>query len=394
MPKNIVILLDGTSNEISSNRTNILRLFGALKRDEEQIVYYDPGVGTFGAEFAWSRLYRKAGEVWGLATGWGLDRNVKEAYRFLVENYDDGARAGADDEERDRIFIFGFSRGAYSARVLAGFIRAVGLMDRSQLNLLPYAYRAYKRIGEGAEDGDVDAAFAEVRLYESILDVDRPPIRLLGLFDTVSSMIEGGRFGPRLKRHAFTRNNHSVAAVRHAVAIDERRTMFRPQLWPEDGRFRSNPFNRDAETDQDVKEVWFRGVHADVGGGYPERGSGLAKVALKWMIDETAALGLRYKTATVNRIVLGEGERGADYDPPDPTAPPHQSMNFAWRVLEYLPQPGAPEGTGLFGWRLPREARRTIPEGARIHRAVFTRSDALGGDLPPNLPSDYVIEEG
>ena len=78
----------------------------------------------------------------------------------------------------------------------------------------------------------------------------------------------------------------------------------------------------------------------------------------------------------------------------DPTAPPHNSMNLAWRILEYLPQLGAPKGAGLFGWRLPCEARRSIPEGARIHRAVFTRSDALGGDLPPNLPQGYEIEEG
>ena len=88
MAKNIVVLLDGTSNEISANRTNILRLYGTLEKSDRQLVYYDPGVGTFGAENAWLKFWRKAVEIWGMATGWGLDQNVKEAYRFLVENYD------------------------------------------------------------------------------------------------------------------------------------------------------------------------------------------------------------------------------------------------------------------------------------------------------------------
>lgn len=114
MPKNIVILCDGTSNEISQNRTNVLRLFGALERSPEQVVFYDPGVGTFGAENAWSYYYRKAIEIWGLATGWGLDQNVKEAYKFLIEYYDDGKRPNGKNEDPDQIFIFGFSRGAYN----------------------------------------------------------------------------------------------------------------------------------------------------------------------------------------------------------------------------------------------------------------------------------------
>src|ERR1700761_4944219 len=112
MSKNIVILFDGTSNEISRDRTNILRLFGVLKRDDSQIVYYDPGVGTFGAADSWSNAYRKTIEIWGLATGWGIDQNVKEAYRFIVENYNRGsADADGHSPDHDRLYIFGFSRG-------------------------------------------------------------------------------------------------------------------------------------------------------------------------------------------------------------------------------------------------------------------------------------------
>lgn len=296
MPKNIVLLLDGTSNEISANRTNILRLYGTLEKSERQLVWYDPGVGTIGPENSWLRFWRTAVEVWGMATGWGLDQNVKEAYQFLVENYDSGKRKGGKDEGRDRIYLFGFSRGAYSARVLAGFIRALGLIEPRNVNLLDYAYRAYKRVDLAKGK---DASFAEVRLYERILNPDRPPIRLLGLFDTVASIIEHGRFGPRLRSHAFTTTNVSVEAVRHAVSIDEKRTMFLPQLWPEGEEYWGNPFNRGHAVPQDAREVWFKGVHCDIGGGYPEAESGLAKLPIKWMIEQTGPMGLLYRTQTV-----------------------------------------------------------------------------------------------
>ncbi len=117
MPRNIVLLCDGTSNEISEDRTNILRLYGTLSKSTDQIVFYDPGVGTFGAANAWSYYYRKTIEIWGLATGWGIDQNVKEAYEFLVQHYDDGKREDCDDVEPDQSYLFGFSRGAYTARV-------------------------------------------------------------------------------------------------------------------------------------------------------------------------------------------------------------------------------------------------------------------------------------
>lgn len=331
MPKNIVILFDGTSNEISADRTNILRLYGTLEKSDRQLVYYDPGVGTFGAENAWLRFWRKTVEVWGLMTGWGLDYNVKEAYRFLVENYDDGRDEGTGQSSRDSIYIFGFSRGAYSARVLAGFIHAIGLIEKRNLNLLDYAYRAYKGIGENGED-----KFGEVRLYERILASDRPPIRLLGLFDTVSSVIESGRYGPRLRTHAFTKRNRSVESVRHAVAIDERRTMFRPQLWPQGEEYWGNPFNRAAAIPQDVREVWFAGVHGDIGGGYPEVESGLTKFSLQWMIEQTRSAGIFYRMQTVNDLVLGQ-HPDKPYVAPDLNASQHNSMTWGWSLLEFVP---------------------------------------------------------
>jgi uncharacterized protein (DUF2235 family) len=350
-----------------------------MVKDDRQLVWYDPGVGTFGSEGAWSRLKRKGSEVWGLMTGWGLDANVKEAYRFLVENYDNGGKDG----ERDTIAIFGFSRGAYTATVLAGFINAVGLLQSRNLNLLDYAYRAYKRIGE---DGG-EKAFAEVRLFERILRPDRPPIRFLGLFDSVASVIESGRSGPRLKSHAFTRNNPSVETVIHAVAIDEKRTMFRPQLWGTQLQYFGGPFNNGNAVAQDVHETWFAGAHGDVGGGYPEAESALCKVPLVWMIDHAKRCGLRFRTRSINSLVLGK-HKNNDYVAPDPLGTVHDTMTPGWWGLEFVPRrkPEHSRRPSVFGISIPVFERRHIPEGADIHPSVKARKASLANYSPSNLP--------
>lgn len=388
MAKNIVILLDGTSNEIKSDRSNILRLYGVLTKSADQLVYYDPGVGTFGADGAWSRLLRKSHEVWGLATGWGLDHNVKEAYRFLVENYDSGKRKTGRQGERDRIYICGFSRGAYSARVLAGFIHAVGLIEPRNLNLLDYVYRAYKAVGEDEEA----EAFEEVRLFERILATDRPPIRMLGLFDTVASVIESGRKGVRLKSHAYTSRNPSVESVFHAVAIDERRTMFRPLLWPADQEYWGNPFNMAQAKPQDVREVWFAGVHGDVGGGYPEAESALCKVPLLWLIDRAKACGLLFRQQSMNAIVKGT-RRGSTYVKPSAIGQAHDSMSLGWSVLEFLPRrkPADSSRPSFLDLTIPLFESRRIPEGARIHASVEARRKALP-DWHPRIPEDHSVD--
>ena len=389
MAKNIVILLDGTSNQISRDRTNVLRLYQTLVKDADQLVYYDPGVGTFGGDSSWFRTGAKAREVWGLATGMGLDRNVKEAYRFLIENYDDGS--GGDPRERDKIMIFGFSRGAYTARVLAGFIHAIGLLPVHSLNLLDYAYRAYKGIDE-KDDHDAES-FREVRLFERTLGTDRPPIRLLGLFDTVASVIENGRSGIRLKSHAFTSRNWSVESVLHAVAIDERRTMFQPQLWQPDQEYWGNPFNQAAAQPQDIKEVWFAGGHGDVGGGYPEKQSALAKIPLSWMIREAKRRDVRFRTQSVNAIAHGT-KADDGLIAPDPLGAVHNTLTAAWMPVEAIPRRKAKlsKRSAIFGITIPLGERRTIPEGATLHASVLKRRDALTY-LPSNLPSSFEVEE-
>lgn len=409
MAKNIVLLFDGTSNEIAEDRTNILRLFGALKRNTDQIVYYDPGVGTFGAVNAWLKPYRDAVEIWGMGTGWGLDQNVKDAYRFIVENYEAASRGRGSrkDGEEDRLFLFGFSRGAYTARVLAGFIHALGLVSRHNLNLVDYAYSAYKAIPDFVAPRESDAgpgeetpsAFSAMRLHERTLKTFRPKIRMLGLFDTVGSVIEHGPSGVRLKTHPFTRRNPSVEIVRHALAIDERRTMFRPQYWEIDQPYWGSPFRpKEEPPPQDVKEVWFAGCHGDVGGGHPERESALIKIPLAWMIREATGKGLEVITRTVNEIVLGQNPQ-KPYVAPDATGADHDSMNLGWRLLELVPR-RVPDSS----WRrsgtaggvyLPLSDPRFIPADALVHQSVVDRMAAPlanGSYRPENLPARYRIE--
>ncbi|WP_122075884.1 DUF2235 domain-containing protein [Pseudophaeobacter sp. EL27] len=390
MSKNIVILCDGTSNEISQDRTNILRLFGCLKKSPEQSVFYDPGVGTFGAENSASYYYRRGVEIWGLATGWGLDANVKEAYRYLVKHYEHKP-SGGDDDQADQIYIFGFSRGAYTARVLAGFIHAVGLLHPDNLNLLDYAYRAYKGIGGNAGNEGNDRKFAEVRLFERMLRPTRPRIRFLGLFDTVGSVIESGRFGPRLRSHAFTSTNSSVKSIRHALALDERRTMFQPQLWPTGKPYRSEHFNPKSEVEQDAKEVWFVGSHGDVGGGYPEPKSAIAKIPLEWMIHEAQSAGLKLKTRTINTIVFAQN--GGQYVGPDAQAPINDSMTRAWSIIEGIPRfkrshipTTRKTAAGVY---IPWFEERIVPDGANIHSSVFEHNQCHNAVERSNLPRNY-----
>lgn len=383
MAKNIVILFDGTSNEISSNRTNILRLFGCLEKNQGQVVFYSPGVGTFGAENSLSYHWRKMVELVGMATGWGIDQNVKEAYRFLVSHY----KRGKGGTDRDRIYIFGYSRGAYTARVLAGFLNCFGLMGKDQLNLLGYAFRAYKAVNEKAAATE---DWAELNLYERMLQPDHPPIRCLGVFDTVASVFEWGRWGPRLRLHAATSENPSVEAVRHALAIDERRSLYQPVLWPKGQAFYGNRFKKAKPIPQDAQELWFAGYHTDVGGGLPEAESALAKVPLVWMLNEVAPMGVELRETTVAEVVMGANPKKA-YVPPDAMGRAHNSMNVFWGIVEFLPRRVPRQERGLrrslFGFYIPLFSRRRIADGAVLHRSVVQR-----GPLALNVPSQHDVQ--
>jgi uncharacterized protein (DUF2235 family) len=138
MPKNIVICLDGTNNQLrAADNTNVVRLLNLLdlKDPAKQLAYYDPGVGTFSSPSAWSPPARFTSRYAGLMFGAGLRENLGQAYKFLTETY----------EPDDRIYVFGFSRGAYNARALTGMLDVFGIFRRGSENLVPYAVNAYAK---------------------------------------------------------------------------------------------------------------------------------------------------------------------------------------------------------------------------------------------------------
>ena len=276
--KRLVICCDGTWNEpdqsVDSSAadetepTNVLKIVRGLApvdgRRFPQVVYYDTGVGTRGL----------ADKYVGGGLGGGLSRNIQQAYRFIANNYLEG----------DELYLFGFSRGAYTVRSLAGFIHVAGLLRKRNLRLLPEAYALY-RLPENRREGSM----VMKRLAAAGEPSGRPPpIRFIGVWDTVGALGAPTPILGRLtrKRVSFhnTRLGGNVEHAYHALAIDERRRPFQPDLWT------GAPANG-----QSIEQVWFAGVHSNIGGGY--RNCGLSDIALAWLAGRAAAHGLEFTDA-------------------------------------------------------------------------------------------------
>lgn len=360
-PKNIVICCDGTNNQLDSDGiTNVLRLYRLLDH-EDQCTYYDPGVGTIAPPGVMSPTARGAYLIAGLAFGAGFRQNLEEAYQFLIDHFTVRRDEAGRVIEQDRIFLFGFSRGAFTVRALAGMIHMCGLLPRGADNQVPYVSRLY--LGKHWE-----AASDLKRLNDSLLGwpdndkADGPRVEFLGLWDTVTSL--GWVY--KRKTLPYTASSPNVRRVRQALAIDERRAYFRQNRW-------RPPKDNDA-LDQEVREVWFAGVHSDVGGGYPGRESGLSKISLQWMIEQATAsdhgpeLGIckdRYR-----QIVLGEGTNEDEEEGPNPAAKMHESLRRWWCPVELLPMNHTLDRGDFF---LPCGRRRWMAKRERVHASVRDR---------------------
>jgi uncharacterized protein (DUF2235 family) len=310
---------------------------------------------------------------------------VLNAYRFLDRHFEPG----------DDIYLFGFSRGAYTVRVLAGFLHLIGLLHPDQLNVDGYALTAYKRT---AEQDDFSIAWH----FQRILNTRAVTLKFVGVWDTVASVLVPRKdrfYIPSLLTLPYTRTNPTVKIFRHAMAIDERRRMFRVNPWSEPQEYVPNRFAKPKPPlEQNIKQVWFAGVHADIGGGYPEAESALSKFPLNWMIAEAEAAGLRINVAMRNHLVLGRKRKGSrwEYVAPDPKGRLHDSMTLGWKILEFLPKRTSwkdwPDRRSLAGWYVPNCEPRFIAEGARLHWSVIARRDAYTRYRPPNLPVRFEIE--
>ncbi len=347
MAKNIVILNDGTGNRIKPGKngaplgTNVVRLMQMLERNEpgKQVVFYDPGVGTEGSAGSRTGLGRWFTKLVGKAFGLGIKKNVIEAYTFLMNTYETG----------DKIYLFGFSRGAYTSRAIAGMLRFVGLLPPGSENLVPEAVKLFwRRKLKDPDDYNFSDRWSGALSRTDFDKKSDHAIHFVGVWDTVKAV---GWVRKRLVL-AWTRKLPNVSNVRHAVSIDERRSQYKANL------LSTREVGRD---DRDVDEVWFAGVHSDVGGTFhPDHR--LADIALHWMVHEALAAGL-----LVDKSWLDELDAIVTVD--SATGELHK-MSKLWILLG-------------------RTRRPIMPTNARIHQSVKVRMERL--DYQPRLPSGHVF---
>lgn len=363
MGRQLVVCLDGTGNRFSHCPTNIIRLVRSLSSSPAEVLtYYDQGVGTFGVKETLFEWQKTPSRVFGLAFGWGLSRNVEGAYRFIAENL----------RENDEIYIFGFSRGAYAARALAALIHAVGVVPGHQTHLFEYAWAMLL-----AREGPKKVPDFKLQVRFKSTFGRRTKIRFLGLFDTVKSV--GWVYDPVII--PYTANNPAVEIVRHAISIDECRCFFRQHLW-----------RADSESKTDVKEVWFPGVHSDIGGGYAPEEAHLALVAHRWMLGEAVAAGLNVDVVRAKKELSTAKSLLRNT-----LSPVHDSMTTPWKIAEWVPRL---VGTGLDGkreWRIGTMPPLGSPESRKIsnhisvHTSVLAQLNSMPVYSPRNLPRFYCV---
>ncbi|OYP32940.1 DUF2235 domain-containing protein [Rhodopirellula sp. MGV] len=360
MGKNIVVCCDGTGNEFEIDQTNVLRLHYALQTNEDQVAFYSPGVGTFSPSMALTRPGQAFSRTLGLAFGAGYRQTIEHAYWFIVQHFVPG----------DRIYLFGFSRGAYTARIIAALLHGVGILWHGNRHMVPYALNEI----EARRNKRID--FERLTRFRKQFSRPLPekPFIFLGLWDTVSSI----SWAYDYLRYAYSANNPSVSVVRHAVAIDEYRAFFTQNLFT----------RRD---DQDFKEVWFAGSHSDVGGGYPESHSGLAKITMKWMVMQAFQAGVVFDPDRVQSLLAGS-QVEIDGDEI------HPSLTWRWWLAELFPKQ-------TFGMRIPRphlaRRRRVLarssgkrePQRPLIHETAVRRyEDRTQKYRPRNWPREFDVE--
>lgn len=363
--RNIVVCCDGTSNSVANDPTNVLRIFRSMERSDRQVVFYDSGVGALADPTKFTVFSQRFSRTLDQGIAHSVRENVCTAYRFLAKTYRPG----------DRIFLFGFSRGAYTVRALAGMIHSLGLVRPESEHLDRLAWAVF------ANDYDNLTISERLHFGNRFKSAFGFPVKIhfVGVWDTVSSF--GSPWG--LRSVPYTANNPSIQHVRHAVSIDEHRACFQSNLFYPD------------QPSQHVsyRQLWFAGSHGDVGGGYPEDDNGLAKIPLQWMIAQAEACGCWFDSDGKNQF-LGRSPAHKDISKPDPLAVAHNSTRGWWHLLEFLPRrqwDGASLRIRWFGPNLYR--RRLIPENAIFHRSVQEKMDGDPTYRPSNMPKAFTFEE-
>lgn len=352
MAKNLVICCDGTWNRADQRcKTNVAKVALAVRRTSavgmEQRVYYGSGVGT-----------RRRERLRGGAFGLGLSRNVLDAYRFVVDSYEPG----------DQLYLFGFSRGAFTARSLAGLVRNSGILRRENAGRIKEAWALYR---SRADEPTSVAATLFRRAY-----AHETEIRFVGVWDTVGSLgIPLLPLNPLVslinRRWAFhdTDLSRRVNGAFHALAIDEERSVFKPTLW--------NQQPDAVERGQELRQVWFTGVHVDIGGGF--KNTGLSDITLRWMTDHAVRYGLEFDHEALNRPCPPPDPPVDDTHfsvCPDVTAKVHPSRKLLYRLLRACHRPIG----------LAKHKNSPHPDGCEYLAATAKqRYDGDTGYRPPEL---------
>lgn len=336
--KRLIVCADGTfGTPLKANVTNVVKVRDAVAATDaagvEQKVFYDRGVGA-------DATFLKRGLQGAL--GYGLEQNVKDCYRFLMYNYIPHENAG--------VLFFGYSRGAFTVRSLAGFIRKSGLLKLEHADKVDEAWKLYRK--SKVWPGDTEA----VRFRRD--NSRRLSIAFLGVWDTVGSLGVPG-INRITSRHAF----HDVELAKwvkrgyQALAIDERRKSFEPSIWGPKTR-NGEVVSWEPKPGQTVEQVWFAGGHGDVGGGaaYP----GLSDLTLEWIVDRAKKAGLAFDNDYFTKHTFG-----------NELAPLHDAKRkLPWR---WLPQH-------------KREPGKTWPHTEYVDNIVLNRqANAVPEYLPGKL---------
>ncbi|KAF8157843.1 hypothetical protein B0H34DRAFT_431646 [Crassisporium funariophilum] len=352
--RTLIVCFDGTGDQFDADNSNIVQLVSLLKKDDrtKQLVYYQAGIGTYTSPKIATPLMSRMRKTLDEMFAWNIHAHVMSGYEFLMQHYITG----------DKICLFGFSRGAYTARSLAGMLHKVGLLPAGNFQQVPFAYKMYARTDH--------VGWEQSNEFKKAFSVD-VPIEFVGVWDTVDSV------GIIPKRLPFTTSNTIVKTFRHAVALDERRAKFKANLWnrpnviesklgrdgapntlpsdtnrtaggfplarqhtnddpvPKPGKNGKNgkngnpnkkPTTRKESEDEkvlntlermyseknvemtDIEEVWFAGCHCDVGGGAVSNKTrhSLARITLRWMVRECfkTNTGIMFKSDALRDIGL------------------------------------------------------------------------------------------
>lgn len=345
MSKNIVICCDGTDNKLTINEnTNVIHLYSCLEKSSRQTTYYHPGVGTIAPNGTRNLLSRKWHIIKDMLSASSMEENVKDAYVFLMDTYEDG----------DKVYLFGFSRGAYTVRMLSGLIEMFGLLEKGNSGHLRYALEIYSK---------GDKLFEIANSYKSRFS-RKIEIHFIGIWDTV---VAAGGLISFYKSFPYSRSLGIAKTVRHAIAIDERRKHYY--------------YYEVSEEHNDCKEVLFAGVHSDVGGSYPIEG--LSKVALEWMLGEASNAGLILLKPKVDRYVYSVD---SDYQIPNYTLAIHKSDTFWFRVFDFIPRARFDKNSKFFQMKLDFRLwpAREFKAGSLVHKSVFNKI-ATNNYRPNNL---------